>query len=83
MSDDAPDGYSIRARGLGAPRNGMPPSRDYAYNGTGEDVLTPPGVMASWARRVRGAAGPGARDREIIRAEQEIALRETRGDGTA
>lgn len=81
MTDDAPNGYRIRARGLGAPRNGMPPSADYAYRGTGEDMLTPPGVMASWNRRVRSAAGidePWARgSREaLVRAEREIALRE-------
>jgi hypothetical protein len=31
-------------------RNGMPPSRDYTYRGTGKDTLTPPVVMSAWER---------------------------------
>lgn len=44
---------SIPGTGIGSARNGLPPSREYVYRGSGEDQLTPPGVMAAWNARVR------------------------------
>lgn len=53
------DGYaaSVPGYGVGSARNGLPPSRDYVYRGTGRDELTPAGVMMAWNRKVRAAGG--------------------------
>jgi hypothetical protein len=48
---------SVPAHGLGSPRNGLPPSGNYVYRGTGEDQLTPPRVMMAWGKQVAKAAG--------------------------
>jgi hypothetical protein len=47
--------------GTTAPRNGLPPAAGYVYRGSGKDTLTPPHVMAAWARRerARDARPPG------------------------
>ena len=44
---------TVPGYGLGVARNGMPEPAGYVYRGSGEDQLTPPGVMAAWNARVR------------------------------
>jgi hypothetical protein len=70
---------SVPAHGLGSPRNGLPPSGNYVYRGTGEDQLTPPRVMMAWGKQVAKAAGgplrPWAREDVARRARAETALR--------
>jgi hypothetical protein len=72
------DHPSIPAHGLGSPRNGLPPSGNYVYRGTGRDELTPHGVMTAWGRQVAKAAGeplrPWSREDVARRARTEAAL---------
>lgn len=50
---------SVKATGLGSPRNGLPGLADYTYHGTGDDELTPPTRRAGAARRERQPGLPG------------------------
>lgn len=76
MRSDAPNGYSIRGTGISGPGNGLPEPR-YKYRGSGEDQLTPSGVMTAWNKRLRAmGASPGATSRGALErlAEAERAL---------
>lgn len=53
---------SVRAAGLGSPRNGLTELRRYTYRGTGEDILTPPPPRTAGARQ---EGQPGIPDRVL------------------
>lgn len=53
---------SVRAAGLGSPRNGLTELRWYTYRGTGEDIMAPPPPRTAGTRQV---GQPGIPDRVL------------------